>query len=186
MFKSFFGCGVELSSVIDLARRKNEPKTHLEFFQQHSFHTFVWPEAWRNVIPKAPLDWTEVDFEEASRDSIPKLKGVYAFKIFVRDTVMPQHGVIVYFGQTGAGSSGTLRTRFGQYLRDKKKTPKRPLFAQLFELWGDDLVFCYAPTPWTKDEILSIESALNDAVVPWCVTNDFSAEVRAGVKVLRS
>lgn len=175
-----------MSGVIDLARRKNEPKTHLEFFQQHSFRTFVWPEAWREVTPKAPLNWKEVDFTEVSRTSIPSVKGVYAFKIFVHETVMPDHGMIVYFGQTGAGSAGTLRTRFGQYLRDKKKTSKRALIAQLFELWGDDLKFCFAPTPWSKTEILKMESQLNDAVIPWCSTNDFSAEVRAGVKVLRS
>lgn len=147
---------------------------------------FVWPEAWREVASKAPLDWEEVDFDDTSKDSIPKVKGVYAFKIYIRNTVMPHHGIIVYFGQTGAGSNGTLRARFMQYLRDKKKTPKRPLFAQLFELWGDDLKFCYAQTPWSKEEILEMESALNDAVIPWCVTNDFTAEIRAGVKVLRS
>lgn len=174
-----------MSDIIDLAKKKSEPKSVLEFLQQNSFTVYLWPAAWNDVECEIPLEWNEVSFSSDSIDLIPVEKGVYAFKIEFNSSIFPSHGYIVYFGQSGSNSNGTLRSRFKQYLRDRSKGAKRPLFQDLFDRWGEHLTFCFVPIPANDFDLNALEESFNDASIPICVVNDFSAEMRPVVRALR-
>lgn len=62
---------------------------------------------------------------------------------------------------------------------------KRPKFEKLFSLWPADLDFFFASIDDQEYDLKIIEELLNDAVIPLCVTDDFSAEIRRVVPVLR-
>lgn len=170
-----------MSELFDLAAKKNEPKTPLDYFREHSLNVYVWPDAWRNASPEQPLNWGRVDFGSHTKKDVPKTRGIYAFCISVRGTIMPPHGVLVYFGQT----SRTLQVRYGEYVRDCRIGTKRSKLANLFRLWPEDLDFYFAPIDDSGCDLEEIEEILNDAVIPHCVTDDFSAEIRSIVPVLR-
>ena len=152
----------------------------------HSFTTFIWPDAWKEAKSAAPLEWTAVKFEAEDPLEVPEQRGVYAFVISVDGTIMPPHGCIMYFGQTGATSKRTLRDRYRDYLRERRKGPKRQLIKWLFDLWGNHLLFYYAPVPDEQISLEDIETSLNNAVIPSCSVNDFTAEVRGLIPVLRA
>ena len=94
---------------------------------------------------------------------------------------MPTHGVLVYFGET----SRTLRKRYREYLRESIRGAKRTRFRNLFDHWSSNLYFYFVPLPDEQVDLKSIEVDLNDAVLPYCVTDDFSAEIRQIVAILR-
>lgn len=173
-------------SAFDLAAHKAQLKEPEDYYRQHSFTVYLWSDLWRKIAGPQAFEWSEVAFEDAAVDAVPMEPGIYAFKIAIRDTIMPEHSVIVYFGQSGAGSDGKLRKRFKQYLRGKKRGAKRILIDRLFRTWPNDLVFCYAALDCTEDELLKLENDLSDAAIPMCSTMDFSAHVRRIVPVLRS
>ena len=170
-----------MPGLIDLARRKSEPKIALDYLREHSFLITLWPEAWQSAASVHALNWERVEFGRATIAAVPEQRGVYAFCVSMRGTIMPPHGVIVYFGET----SRTLRQRYREYIRDSEKGSKRPRFSDLFNLWSENLDFYYAPIGDLTYDLKIIEEALNDAVIPHCVTHDFSAEVRQIVPILR-
>jgi len=170
-----------LSRLFDLAQRKSVPKTTEDFFREHKLNVFVWPEAWRDARTLPDLNWAKVEFGQDTIPQVPETRGVYAFRICVRGSIVPPHGVIVYFGET----SRTLRKRYKEYVRDCMRGAKRPKFEHLFTLWADDLDFFFAPIEDGTIDLKEIEKELNDAVIPHCVTADFSAEIRRIVPVLR-
>ncbi|MEO1020437.1 MAG: hypothetical protein AAFY56_22515 [Pseudomonadota bacterium] len=167
--------------MFDLAKKKSDPKTPEDFLREHSFKVFLWPEAWRDAESAQALTWGKVEFGRGTINDVPEQRGVYAFCICLRGSIMPPHGVLVYFGET----SRTLRTRYKEYVRDCKRGAKRPKFENLFSLWPDDLDFFYASIDDDACNLKDIEEALNDAVKPLCVTDDFSAEIRRIVPILR-
>ena len=81
--------------------------------------------------------------------------------------------------------SRTLRKRYKEYVRDCRIGAKRPKFENLFNLWPNDLDFFFAPIEDDTCNLKEIEEALNNSVIPHCVTDDFSAEIRRIVPVLR-
>lgn len=170
-----------MSRLLDLAAKKSEPKTPRHFFHEHSIQVFVWPDAWRDVATAQALNWSKVEFGQHTVDAVPEQRGVYAFCVSVKGSIMPSHGVLVYFGET----SRTLRKRYKEYLRDCRMGAKRPKIDNLFKLWSKDLDFFFAPIDDDVCDLKKIEEALNDAVIPHCVTNDFSAEIRRTIPVLR-
>ncbi|WP_298362762.1 hypothetical protein [uncultured Litoreibacter sp.] len=170
-----------MSSLIDLAAKKNDPKTPLDFYREHVVNVFVWPDAWRNAAASEALNWVKVEFGADTIEDVPEQRGVYAFCICVKNSIMPPHGVLVYFGET----SRTLRQRYREYVRDSERGAKRPRFENLFRLWPDDLDFFFAPIGDEDCDLRTIEQTLNDAVIPHCVIKDFSAEIRRIVPVLR-
>lgn len=169
-----------MSRLFDLATKKSEPKKPLDFLREHKLDVFVWPSAWRDAATELALNWDRVDFGNHTVNDVPTQRGVYAFCVSVRETIMPSHGVLVYFGETQS-----LRERYKQYVRDCRIGAKRPKFENLFKLWPNDLDFFFAPIENDACDLKKIEATLNDAVIPHCVTKDFSAEVRRIVKVLR-
>lgn len=170
-----------MSSLFDLAQKKSEPKEPLDFYREHAVNVFAWPDAWRNANSAQALNWDKVEFGAATVDDVPEQRGLYAFSICVKNTIMPPHGVLVYFGET----SRTLRARYKEYVRDSQRGSKRPRFENLFRLWSDDLDFFFAPIEDDECDLRVIEQTLNDAVIPHCVIKDFSAEIRRIIPVLR-
>lgn len=170
-----------MTNLIDLAAKKNVPKTVEDYFREHKINVYVWPAAWRNATAVHVLKWNRVDFCEATIGDVPEQRGVYAFCVSVKGSIMPPHGILVYFGET----SRTLRIRYAEYIRDCRNGAKRPKFNNLFELWSNDLDFYFAPIDDDACNLNEIEELLNDAVIPCCVTHDFSAEIRRIVPVLR-
>ena len=170
-----------MSKLFDLAQRKSAPRTPQDFFREHRLNVFVWPDAWRNATTGQALNWGRVDFGSGAINDVPEQGGVYAFCISVKGSIMPPHGILVYFGET----SRTLRKRYKEYLRECHVGAKRPKFENLFNLWPSDLDFFFAPIADDVCCLKEIEKILNDAVIPHCVTDDFSAEIRRIVPVLR-
>lgn len=169
-----------MSRLYDIAAAKREVKEPIDYFRAHHLEVYVWPLAWGNAATAQELNWGRVEFGQDTKEDVPEKSGVYAFCVSVKGTIMPSHGVLVYFGQTY-----NLRERYKQYLRDCKIGAKRPKFENLFNLWPDHLDFFFAPIDDTDCDLEEIEAILNDAVIPHCVTRDFSAEVRRMVKILR-
>ena len=170
-----------MSRLFDLARRRSQPKDVKDFFMDHSFRVFLWPEAWRDAQSAEPLHWTKVEFGRGTIEDVPEVRGVYAFTICIKNSIMPSHGVLVYFGET----TRTLRDRYREYIRDSERGAKRTKFEDLFDLWADDLNFFFAPIHNAGCNLKTIERTLNDAVIPYCVTKDFSADIRRIVPILR-
>jgi hypothetical protein len=148
------------------------------------------PEQWRAFQNQTALQWQSTKFEQASLAGIPNVRGIYMFVVQFQDhsqlpTRFPLHGYIMYGGITGeAANTGTLRSRFQNYLREQKR-PKRVQIWSMLNKWKDDLYFHYSTVAPNVDLGL-LETDLNDAVIPPYVTNDFSAEVREMVRVLRA
>lgn len=174
------------TDAFDLAARASKQRKPEDYLRDHSFRVYLWPDLWRGQAGSQPYVWTEVPFRDDSVEVVPAEQGIYAFKIRIRDTIMPDHSVIVYFGQSGAGSQSNLRTRFRQYLRDRDRGAKRPKFEWLFSNWSDDLMFCFSSLAWAETDLRKLENDLSDAVIPVCSTLDFSAHVRRIVPVLRN
>ena len=126
-----------MSKLIDLVKEKSELKDVQDFFRQHSFKVFLWADAWRKVKTEYALQWNKVEFGKASVNKVPEVRGIYAFSISIKNSVMPSHGVIVYFGET----SRTLRMRYTEYIRDSRHGAKRTKLKNLFDLWVSDLDF---------------------------------------------
>lgn len=174
------------NNAFDLAASTALPRTAEDFYREHAFSVYLWPDLWREQAGAQPFAWTEVPFEEGSVGAVPAEQGIYAFKIRINNTIMPEHAVIVYFGQSGAGSQSNLKNRFRQYLRDRVRGAKRPKFQWLFSNWSDDLLFCFSSLDWTEAHLRKLENDLSDAVIPACSTLDFSARIRRIVPVLRN
>lgn len=172
---------MNVSRLIDLAVKKNDPKTHVDFLREHRLNVFVWPDAWRDANVANQLNWEKVEFGINAVNDVPEQRGLYAFRICVKNTILPPHGVLVYFGET----SRTLRQRYKEYVRDSQRGAKRPRFENLFRLWADDLDFFFAPIDDDNCDLRAIEKILSDAVIPHCSINDFSAEIRRIIPVLR-
>lgn len=158
----------------------------LQGFQQR----FVLnPQSWTSFAPTPPLDWRSVRFMPGSVNQVPEERGIYAFVIQFQDhsvlpLALPPHGYVMYGGITGhVGPSRTLRARFSDYLREQKRG-KRVLISRMLTNWADHLFFHYSVVG-AQVELDKLEHALNDAMMPPAVSNDFSAEVRPLAKALQ-
>lgn len=172
---------ISLSTIIDFESNLSQLKN----FQQN---VILSPGQWRSFVPPEPLAWDKVKFRPENRGAVPEQRGIYAFIVQFQDhgqlpLSLPPHGYVTYGGITGAEADRTLRDRFGDYLRDQRR-PKRWQIHSMLNKWADDIYFHFAPVGPNFD-LAALETALNDAIIPPYVTNDFSAEVRALVRVLR-
>lgn len=148
------------------------------------------PLQWHSFAPSPPLQWNSVRFDAAAINQVPDQRGIYAFIVQFQDhgampLTLPPHGYVVYAGITGhVGVNRTLRDRFRDYLREQQRGKRVQIWSML-DKWRDDLFFHFS-TVGNADELDKIELALNDAIIPPYVTKDFSAKVRALVRVLRA
>ena len=125
------------------------------------------------------FDWQEVKFENSNLSKIPDEKGIYAFSIRSSKQFMPVHCYVVYVGIT----TRTLKQRCSEYMKEQNKDFKRrPKIYRMLQVWKEVLYFSYACIENNEEENLKIyEQAINDALLPPFVTNDFTAEVRQAI-----
>ncbi|MES3150934.1 hypothetical protein [Sphingomonas faeni] len=159
----------------------------LKDFQQR---VLLVPAQWRAFVPAEPLAWDRVRFTPENKAGVPAQRGIYAFVVQFQDDreaplALPTHGYVMYAGITGEKAEDrTLFDRYGDYVRDQRR-PKRMSIWSMLNKWKDDMFFHFAPVSPNFD-LGAAETALNDAIIPPYVTNDFSAEVRQLVRVLRA
>ncbi len=123
--------------IVDLVRQVDDIKMDKQAF-------LLSPRRWRTSRVQIPLAWTTVKFEEANRQYVPAIRGVYAFIVQHANGHFPPHGYIMYIGITGdVGEDRTLHDRYYDYLREKKRQ-KRAKVAYMLNKYADDLYFCYA------------------------------------------
>ena len=115
------------------------------------------------------FDWQEVKFENPNLTNIPGEKGIYAL-----------HSYVVYVGIT----TRTLRERCSEYMKEQNNDFKRrPKIYRMLQVWKDVLYFSYACIENSEEENLKIyEQAINDALLPPFVTNDFTAKVSQAMR----
>lgn len=165
-------------------------ESNLRALKEYQQHVLLAPTRWHGFVPASPLNWSYVKFEAANQLAVPDVRGIYAFVVQFQDhaqlpIALPPHGYIMYAGVTGeVAVNRTLRDRYGDYLRDQKRPKRRSIWLML-NRWKDDLYFHYAPVDAAFD-LGAAEDALNDAIIPPYVTQDFSAEVRELVRALRA
>jgi hypothetical protein len=98
------------------------------------------------------LNWQSVKFSPTSKAMIPLEPGLYAFVVRIPHAGLPPNGWVMYIGQTGDGTSkATLRSRFSQYLQNKKKPSGRPKVFYMLNAWDGSLEFFFAPEPRAQD-----------------------------------
>ena len=145
---------------------------------------FLSPDRWRTSRVQIPINWSYLTFSEANKNMVPEEAGVYAFIVRHMNNHFPDHGFIMYVGITGSNGNGrTLRNRYGDYLREKKKD-KRPKIHYMLNKYPDDLQFAYAAIPDPAFNLEALELDLNDAIIPPVVIKDFTAEIRQLVKAI--
>lgn len=170
-----------MQTPLDFAIQEPEPMDTEAYLRQHTLSVVLWPHAWRTADVGPPLEWSRVEFGKDTIADVPTVRGIYALSINIKRTMMPQHGILVYFGQT----SRTLRKRYEEYIRESIRGAKRRRLRRLFARWRSDMDFFYAPIIDTSQDLRTIEMSLNDAVIPYGVVRDFSAEIRDIVEILR-
>ena len=113
------------------------------------------------------LNWQSVTFATSSKSMIPTEPGLYAFVVRIPLGGLPPHGWVMYIGQTGDGtSSATLRSRFGQYLANKRKPNNRPKVYYMLNAGDGSLEFFFAPEPGRKAQLEKLETQLLGAFRP--------------------
>jgi hypothetical protein len=144
--------------------------------------TFVLcPRQWETFAPPVDLKWHHLRFSSANRAQVPACPGVYAFVVRRRTSSFPRHGYVMYIGMTKRDGAGNLKTRYANYLSERK-TVKRPKVHYLLNKWRDHLFFYYAEITDNTCDIAQVEQGLCDAIIPPCNINDFSAKVRRLVR----
>jgi hypothetical protein len=165
-------------------------ESNLKDLKNYQQHVLLAPDRWRRFAPAAPLHWSNVKFEAGNRGAVPENRGIYAFVVQFQDhgqlpIPLPPHGYVMYAGVTGEVAAGrTLRDRYGDYLREQRRSKRRSIWLMLNK-WKEDIYFHYAPVDAAFD-LGAAEEALNDAMIPPYVTQDFSAEVRELVRALKA
>lgn len=139
------------------------------------------PVQWGQCATNLGLQWTTIRFTPANRSGVPKKSGLYAFTISPSVTdIFAQH-YLMYIGQAGAESGNTLYARYQDYITPSK-VAKRPRIKRLMDLWDGYIWYSYVAIDPNIVDLKATEVALNDALVPPCVSGDFSIEIRKAVR----
>ena len=118
-----------------------------------------------DITPR--LNWSSVKFGPTSKRTVPLEPGLYAFVVRIAHAGLPPNGWVMYIGQTGHGTSrATLRSRFGQYLDNRKKPKGRHKVFYMLNAWAGSLEFYFAPEPSRKAQLKALETELLGAFRP--------------------
>jgi hypothetical protein len=161
----------------DLVNSAKKYKSNLQEF-------FLDFRSWGKFKSSARLDWQKQKFGRATLHAIPQERGIYVFTIEHAKAPLPPHGYILYVGIAGDESGSTLRTRYGQYLRDQRNEKGRPAVVFMLKNWSSHLFFNFVPLADRSVDLARLERALLDSVMPPVNKGDFSAGIRA-VKAAR-
>ena len=137
----------------------------------------LWKDQWDSYTePPVKLNWECVKFEEKSRSLIPSEKGIYAFFVDPEITSFPSHRYLMYIGQAGHNSKRNLRSRFSDYLNEKKRI-KRISINYLLNTWQGHLYFCFTVVPPDLTNIKELERKLLDTFTPPFSDRGYSAKI---------
>jgi hypothetical protein len=137
---------------------------------------------WRTFRSRHRLVWQKTRFESRNLSSVPEERGIYAFTLELSPSKLPAHGYIMYVGITGDTSSANLRERYAQYLREPRRLKGRPRVVHMLNKWGGDLFFNFVPLPAPSVNLVKLERAILDAIIPPVNERDMSAEIMAARK----
>jgi len=126
----------------------------------HLQRMYLSPTQWAKCNLLVSLNWTPIEFTEGNKDIVPdNLHGVYTF---VAQPKIANHPACAYLLYVGKADKTTFRTRYKDYLRQKKlgdESTRIHIEDMLNKLDGF-LWFYYAPIsdtsliPATEDELL--------------------------------
>lgn len=161
--------------VNDLIIELDQIKAHEETF-------VLWPELWQKYTKSHgfSFDWEENQFLASEVGNIPSAPGLYTFVIQPHIANHPSCSYLMYLGKT----KRTLRKRFREYFREKRRESGRPLIVKLLNKYPDNLCFCYTIVE-NSSLLTEMEKALLDAFLPPCNRRQVPARVRRPVEVLR-
>jgi hypothetical protein len=146
--------------------------------EKHSF--FMDVASWKTFAPPIPLTWSRVPFGVKSQPKIPQVRGVYVFTVEVPGIGLPQHGYILYVGETGNTSEATLRSRYGAYLGYLRNEDGRPAVFYMLKNWENALIFNFVEVPDTSVDVKAIQDSFIDALIPPINKKDMKATIKAG------
>ena len=134
------------------------------------------------VIDK--LNWNSVSL--GNRDEISKVpddkRGIYAFVICWENSILPQHGYVLYVGIAGEDSNRSLRERYIEYLQ-MSHIKKREHISYAIGTWHEVIRFFFAPIDddIEAEDLKLLETQINGALMPPYSKRDFDAETRRRV-----
>jgi len=146
--------------------------------EKHSFYMDV--ASWKKFTSPIALNWTRIAFGEATRTQVPTVRGLYVFTVVAPTLGLPEHGYILYVGETGNTGGATLRFRYGQYLANLNNEDGRPAVFYMMDNWKDDLFFNFVPVPDATIDVKAIQNSFIDALIPPVNKRDIDAKIAAG------
>jgi hypothetical protein len=157
----------------DVVKRADDLAAYLQWF-------CLSPKQWAacNIVPCG--QWQSVRFQRNQRQNVPQVRGLYAFVLRPTVPAIFELGYLLYFGQTGHGNARTLYDRFDDYFQPTK-IRKRARIARMMDKWQDHLMFYFVDLTNVQD-LKTLETAFNDAMIPPFVSGDFSPAIREAVR----
>ena len=137
--------------------------------------------------PIPALAWDSISYGDAELDKVPADKrGVYAFVVCHSNDILPPHGYVLYIGIAGRDSERPLKDRYKDYLNEKK-VKKRDRIARMIGTWHKVLRFFFAPVgdEVSSDELKTLESKLNTALMPPFSEGDLEADTKRKRRAFR-
>ena len=140
---------------------------------------------WEEYGAPEGLKWQRVEFNEASKGSLPLTKGLYAMTISARNPDFPSNHYLFYLGEVGAtdGRTRTFRKRFQEYLREYKKIT-RPTVAKFLHSYPGHIDFHYCEIS-SVSRIEALESKLLTALLPIANAEDIEPMIRAAKRAFK-
>ena len=138
-------------------------------------HCQPYPKRWQNFSQSHRLVWTTIPFRRGGGAALPEISGFYCFVIGNGLPDLPSVLYPLYVGETG-----NLKQRYGNYVTEKNSAKGRLHVRKFLKVFEGEAAFAYAPYVADKDDRMTIEKKLNDALMPPYSRRDFSADVKAG------
>jgi|ERR1700730_10193527 len=147
-----------------MTKKKHKPVNDLAMNLEAKGHwqtLILWPKLWKGWKPPLKLKWEGKRFSPASKGAIPNKPGVYAFVIKPGIPPGVPNSVLMYVGKCDR----PLRTRFGEYLREKDDPTGRPAINTMLRMYYGYLHFyCACVDKATKPK--KIEDHLIETLAP--------------------
>lgn len=133
------------------------------------------PKRWTKFCNDFHLNWQAVPFRRGGAAVLPQAAGFYCFFVGEPPAHLPRVLFPLYAGETV-----DLRRRYQDYVREKNNPDGRIPVREMLHVFSGEVGFAYALFAGERPERLAIEKQLNDALMPWYGTKDFSADVKRG------
>jgi excinuclease UvrABC nuclease subunit len=132
-------------------------------FKAHTYQVTMWPRKWEAYDRNHDCDWSTVKVSDEDNSSIPDKPGVYSLILKPDIACHPYCSHMMYIGK-----AKSLKTRFNDYLNEKKRRSGRPKLYRLLNKYYKYTWYCYISA--YIDDIGDIEDSLISAFIPPCNT----------------